>query len=83
MHMQRLRLVSLMSGHHVYYLRPTALILPPLQRIALSMVSQKKKYTSCAAILVELAQISFTKSRPVAIPVSGKLTGISFECRAN
>lgn len=48
-----------------------ALVAPALQRIASSMVSQKKKCTSCATILRELAEISFTKSRPVAIPVSG------------
>jgi hypothetical protein len=50
-----------------------ASVSPALQRIASSMVSQKKKYTSCVTILEELAEISFTKSRPVAIPGSGML----------
>ncbi|KAH9994612.1 hypothetical protein BJV77DRAFT_1059858 [Russula vinacea] len=53
-----------------------SLIFPPIQRIALNMVSQKKKYTSCAATLVELAQISFTKSRPVTIPISDPRTPV-------
>ncbi|KAF8483387.1 hypothetical protein DFH94DRAFT_307281 [Russula ochroleuca] len=54
----------------------SSLIFPPIQRIALNMVSQKKKYTSCAAILVELTQISFTKSRPVTIPISDPRTPV-------
>ncbi|KAI0300075.1 hypothetical protein B0F90DRAFT_1817684 [Multifurca ochricompacta] len=51
-------------------------ISPALQRIALSMVSQKKKYTSCTAILVEVAQIPLLKSRAVAIPVSDPRTPV-------
>jgi hypothetical protein len=47
------------------------------------MVSQKKKYTSCAAILIELAQISFTKSRPVTIPISGNVTRLALEFHAD
>lgn len=47
-----------------------------IQRIASSMVSQKRKYTSCATILMELDQISFAKSRVVAIPISDQRTPV-------
>lgn len=49
-----------------------ASIHPTIQRIASSMVSQKRKYISCTSILMELTQIPFTKSRVVAIPISGE-----------
>ncbi|KAI9457648.1 kinase-like domain-containing protein [Lactarius psammicola] len=51
-------------------------ISPAIQRIASSMVSQKRKYTSCATILMELDQISFTKSRVIAIPISDQRTPV-------
>jgi hypothetical protein len=57
---------------HSRVLQALASIPPTIQRIASSMVSQKRKYVSCASILMELAQISFTKSRVVAIPISGE-----------
>lgn len=49
---------------------------PTVQRIASSMVSQKRKYVSCASILMELTQISLTKSRVVAIPISDQRTPV-------
>ncbi|KAH9956146.1 hypothetical protein BC827DRAFT_1139950 [Russula dissimulans] len=54
----------------------SSMILPAVQRVALSMVSQKRKYTSCAAILVDLAQISSTETRAVAIPISDPRTPV-------
>ncbi|KAI0266451.1 kinase-like domain-containing protein [Gloeopeniophorella convolvens] len=51
-------------------------ISPALQRIVLNMVSQKKKYSSCATIVAELADTSFPKPRSISIPVSDVRTPI-------